>query len=96
LHYLLKTYQERLGGLTSSARREFNLFITAIKELQKRLNTKTKIENGAFTSAQEVLAFALQERWVTEQQLERYGVDESSLGEVSALVEDSDVTEEDD
>lgn len=96
LHYLLKTYQDRPGGLTSSARREFNLFVTAIKELQKRLNTKTKIENGAFTSAQDVLAFALQERWVTEQQLEQYGVDESSLGEISSLIEDSDVTEEDD
>jgi serine/threonine-protein kinase haspin len=88
LTYLLKTYQA--PGLRPKERRALNHLTAEIKELQKRLNVKTKVANGAFTSAQEVLAFVVDAGWVTEEQLEKYGVDESTLGEVSKLIEDSD------
>ena len=52
-------------------------------------------------SATEVLNFVVLKGWVSEDQLERYGVDESTLGELSQLIdsseeEDEDENEEDD
>jgi hypothetical protein len=49
LAYLLQSYKKSTNRMSSSQRRELNLFTTSIRELSKRLNVKTKIENGAFT-----------------------------------------------
>ena len=48
-------------------------------EFRRRLNTRTKKE--PFESATEVLNFALQSGWVTEEQCQSYGVDCSILSQ---------------
>lgn len=89
----------------------FIQFSEQTRELSKRLNPKTKIENGAFTvrllrpkhetklivsqSAQEVLSYVVEQKWVSEEQLERYGV-EDSLCDVSTFVEEDEESEESD
>ncbi len=96
LSYLLGQYKVNGGDKSHLAE-----FASDTKELNKRLDVRTKVENGAFMSATEVLNFVVLKGWVSEDQLERYGVDESTLGELSQLIdsseeEDEDENEEDD
>lgn len=39
------------------------------KELKRRLDTRTKVENGAFSTAEDVLTWMIQAGWVTEDQI---------------------------
>jgi serine/threonine-protein kinase haspin len=89
LAYLLKAYKKSGGN-----KNDLNEFTVDTKELNKRLNFKTKVENGAFTSAHDVLAYVVSMGWVSEEQLENYGVDESILGEVSELIDDGEGEED--
>jgi hypothetical protein len=57
------------------------VFKKETRELNKRLHTRTKVENGAFTSAQEVMAYIAEMGWVSEEQIERYGVDSTMMSQ---------------
>jgi serine/threonine-protein kinase haspin len=52
-----------------------------IRELNRRLNVRTKIENGAFSTAADILEFAAAQGWVNDQQIESYGVDITVLSD---------------
>lgn len=39
------------------------------RELERRLDTRTKVENGAFGTAEEVLTWMIEEGWVTAEQI---------------------------
>jgi hypothetical protein len=57
------------------------VFKQETRELSKRLDTRTKVENGAFSSAQEVMAYIAEMGWVSEEQVERYGVDSTMMSQ---------------
>ena len=50
-------------------------------ELKRRLNVRTKVENGAFENAADVLQYIADKGWVSEEQLEGYGVDSTILSQ---------------
>jgi hypothetical protein len=57
------------------------VFKAETRELSKRLDTRTKGENGAFKSAQEVMFYIAEKGWVSEEQIERYGVDSTMMSQ---------------
>lgn len=57
-------------------------FEEEISELKKRLNVRTKVENGAFSRAWDIVAYAVEMGWVNEDQVMGHGVDTSVLTEV--------------
>jgi serine/threonine-protein kinase haspin len=50
-----------------------------INKLRRKLDVRTK--NGAFGSATDVLVFAVEQGWITEEQMESHGVDSSILSQ---------------
>ena len=67
--YLVKSYKRDASGLPGN----MNTFLDATKELSRRFNVRTKVENGGFKTAQEVLEYCISKEWVTVQQVENYG-----------------------
>jgi hypothetical protein len=55
------------------------IFEKETKELQSKLNVRTLPENGAFSTAQEVLQYVAMKGWVSAEQLEASGVDSTFL-----------------
>jgi len=80
IKYLLKwlTDAHKIHG---GDRNEIVLFKKETRELNKRLDTRTKVENGAFESAQAVMAYIAEMGWVSEEQIERYGVDSTMMSQ---------------
>lgn len=50
-----------------------------VKEVKRRLDVRTKVENGAFSSAMEILDFVFELGWVNEEMLEGFGMDSTIL-----------------
>lgn len=77
LGYLKKTFK-RSGSASSQPLRVFS---DETKELNTRLDPRTKIENGAFSTATDVLCHCIEKGWVSEEQAEDYGADITVLHE---------------
>ena len=76
LSYLIKAAKK--AGVS---KREMTQLNDEIRELNRRLNVRTKIENGAFSTAADILEFAAAQGWVNDQQIESYGVDITVLSD---------------
>jgi hypothetical protein len=60
------------------------VFEKETKELQSKLNVRALPENGAFSTAQEVLEYVAMKGWVSAEQLEASGVDSTFLSATDA------------
>lgn len=78
LGYLRKVFK-KADGAGSKPLKAFN---EETKELSNRLDSRTKLENGAFLTATDVLYYCLEKGWVSEEQAEEYGADMSTILEV--------------
>lgn len=77
LSYLIKTGKKQVEG----GPKTMSDFTQDTKELQSKLHVRTLPENGAFSTAQEVLEYVAQKGWVSQEQLEAQGVDSTFLSE---------------
>ncbi|PBP26688.1 hypothetical protein BUE80_DR002351, partial [Diplocarpon rosae] len=77
LSYLTKTFKKSSGS--ESVKRELRSFEADTRDLKRRLDVRTKVENGAFSSAMEVLDFVYGRGWVGESQLEEFGMESTVL-----------------
>jgi hypothetical protein len=71
LGHLKKAFKKTGGTLT--------VFNEQTKELNSRLDSRTKVENGAFGTATDVLCYCVGMGWVSEEQAEEYGADVSTI-----------------
>lgn len=76
--YLKKVFKKANSGKVQALKK----FNDEMKELNRRLDCRTKVENGGFGTATEVLWYCVESGWVSEVQAEEYGAD------VSTIVED--------
>jgi len=75
LGYLKKVFK-KADGAGSKPLKSFN---EEAKELSNLLDSRTKLENGAFLTATDVLCYCLEKGWVSEEQAEEYGADLSTI-----------------
>jgi serine/threonine-protein kinase haspin len=80
IKYLLKWLTDAYK-VYGGDKNEMVVFKQETRELSKRLDTRTKVENGAFSSAQEVMAYIAEMGWVSEEQVEKYGVDSTMMSQ---------------
>jgi len=78
IHYLMHAYKKELERPNAKLEKhggmeELQKFKKETTELMKRLNVMTKVKNGAFRSAKDVLDFVYQQGWVNEEQVQDYG-----------------------
>ncbi|KAG9229392.1 putative serine/threonine-protein kinase haspin like protein [Amylocarpus encephaloides] len=74
LHFLLGYLKKNLYQIPCSTFGTLKDFNAETKELSKRMDTRTKVENGAFLSATEVLEFCIGQGWISYEQAEVSGV----------------------
>lgn len=90
LQYLGKNYlKSKTNDLTA-----YETFKAETKELSSRLNPMTKVENGAFSSAGQMLEYVVAQGWVVEEQIVEYGAELSESEGADKVDEESE--EEDD
>ncbi|PVH78989.1 hypothetical protein DL98DRAFT_421218 [Cadophora sp. DSE1049] len=77
LSFLTKQFKKHSRGL--GAITDLATFEAEIKDLKRRLDVRTKVENGAFVSACQVLDYVFGRGWVSEEQLGSAGVDSTIL-----------------
>ncbi|KAK0118595.1 hypothetical protein ONS96_011687 [Cadophora gregata f. sp. sojae] len=73
LSFLTKQFKRHSRG--PKATKDLATFEAEIKDLKRRLDVRTKVENGAFVSACQVLDYVFGKGWVSEEQLGSAGVD---------------------
>ena len=78
LGFLIKRYKG-LGPQTIEAKTALHEFEKETKDLKFRLNVKTSVDKGAFSTAAEVLQYVIQKGWVSEEQVMGYGSESSIL-----------------
>lgn len=76
LSYLTKTFKR---SKPLNCKEDLKAFETETKVLKRKLDVRMKVENGAFSSAMEVLEYAFGKGWVSEEQLEEFGMDSTIL-----------------
>jgi len=79
LSFLTKQFKKHSRG--PKAAKDLATFEAEIKDLKRRLDVRTKIENGAFVSACQVLDYVFGRGWVSEEQLGSAGVDSTILSQ---------------
>ncbi|RDL37447.1 uncharacterized protein BP5553_04880 [Venustampulla echinocandica] len=93
LGHLKREFKKKNGASSPELRQ----FTEETKELSKRLDPRTKVENGAFQTAYEVLEFVLWQGWVTYDQADASGVEFDTLSlsdDEDDSVEDTEVEQE--
>lgn len=83
IRYILSflTKQFKKHSRSPKAKKALVEFEAEIKDLKRRLDVRTKVENGAFESACQVLDYVFGMGWVSEEQLGGAGVDGSVLSQ---------------
>ncbi|OWP05445.1 hypothetical protein B2J93_7646 [Marssonina coronariae] len=76
LSYLTKTFKK--SSRSQSVKEQLRAFEADTRDLKRRLDVRTKVENGAFSSATEVLNFVYGRGWVGESQLEDFGMESTA------------------
>ncbi|KAE8447137.1 hypothetical protein EG329_011121 [Mollisiaceae sp. DMI_Dod_QoI] len=80
LRYLLKMLFSKLKkNIPASDKNTMKNLETETAELRRRLDTRTKIDNGAFSSAQDILLWMSEQGWVSEEQIAGEGGDETTF-----------------
>ncbi|KAH8671848.1 hypothetical protein BGZ60DRAFT_374304 [Tricladium varicosporioides] len=68
IHYLLNYLKKKFKADTDGQRQsELSLLEVDMREFTKRLDARTKTENGAFTSAIDCFTFAIEQGWYPEE-----------------------------
>lgn len=79
LSFLTKQFKKHSRG--PKATKDIVTFETEIKDMKRRLDVRTKVENGAFESACQVLDYVFLRGWVSEEQLGGAGMDSTILSQ---------------
>ncbi|KAH7416770.1 hypothetical protein BKA64DRAFT_276586 [Cadophora sp. MPI-SDFR-AT-0126] len=79
LSFLTKQFKKHSPG--PKAAKYLATFEAEIKDMKRRLDVRTKVENGAFVSACQVLDYVFGRGWVSEEQLGSAGVDSTILSQ---------------
>lgn len=75
LGHLKKAFKKSAGARA----KELMIFGDETKELNSRLDSRTKVQNGAFSTATDVLFYCVEKGWISEEQAEQYGADVSTI-----------------
>ncbi|KAH9208586.1 hypothetical protein DL95DRAFT_311564 [Leptodontidium sp. 2 PMI_412] len=83
IRYMLSflTKQFKKHSCSPKATKDLVTFETEIKDMKRRLDVRTKVENGAFESACQVLDYVFLRGWVSEEQLGGAGMDSTILSQ---------------
>ncbi|KAL2064679.1 hypothetical protein VTL71DRAFT_3817 [Oculimacula yallundae] len=79
LSFLTKQFKKHSRGLKTA--RDLVTFEAEIKDMKRRLDVRTKVENGAFENACQVLDYVFLKGWVSEEQLGGAGIDSTILSQ---------------
>ena len=79
IQFLLGYLKKQIGKLKGPVLDDLKNFISQTAELSKRMDPRTKIENGAFESATQVLEYVIEQGWVSCEQAEVVGTSEPSI-----------------
>ncbi|CZT13510.1 uncharacterized protein RCO7_09304 [Rhynchosporium graminicola] len=79
LSFLTKQLKKHSPG--SKIKKDLVTFEAEIKDMKRRLDVRTKVENGAFESACQVLDYVFLKGWVSEEQLGGAGLDSTILSQ---------------
>jgi hypothetical protein len=79
IQFLLGYLKKQVIRLKGPILNELKTFNAQTVELSKRMDPRTKIENGAFESATQVLEYVISQGWVSCEQAEVVGTSEPSI-----------------
>jgi hypothetical protein len=79
IQFLLNYLKKELGKSKGPILDDLKEFVNETMEMSKRMDPRTKIENGAFMSATQVLEYVIAQGWVSFEQAEVVGTSELSI-----------------
>jgi hypothetical protein len=88
IQFLLNYLKKQLARRKEPVLDDLKEFSTETVEMSKRMDPRTKIENGAFISATQVLEYVIAQGWVSCEQAEVVGTSELSILPPSDSVDD--------
>jgi hypothetical protein len=88
IQFLLNYLKKQLGKKKGPVLDALKDFVNETMEMSKRMDPRTKIENGAFMSATQVLEYVIAQGWVSCEQAEVVGTSELSILPPSDSVDD--------